>query len=139
LPREAQAPAGSPAAVKATAARARAALDALVAVVVAHQPSHIVIGLPLLLSGERGEAALAVDAFAAALRKRTDAPVELWDERFTSSLAEQSLREEGRTSGKRRGGGREKTRTVHVDKSRIDMRAALLLLQSWLDAHPEGP
>jgi RNase H-fold protein (predicted Holliday junction resolvase) len=64
-------------------------------------------------------------------------PVELWDERFTSTIAEQSLREEGASSGRRRGGGRERTRTVTVDKSRVDMRAALLLLQSWLDAHPE--
>jgi len=113
------------------------ALDAVAALVTAHAVTCVVLGLPLLLSGEHGEAAHAVEAFAAALRMRVSVPVELWDERFTSTIAEQSLREEGASSGRRRGGGRERTRTVNVDKSRVDMRAALLLLQSWLDAHPE--
>jgi putative Holliday junction resolvase len=113
------------------------ALEAVRALVEAHAVTCVVLGLPLLLSGEHGEAAHAVEAFAAALRTRVSVPVELWDERFTSAIAEQSLREEGATSGRRRGGGRERTRTVNVDKARVDMRAALLLLQSWLDAHPE--
>jgi putative Holliday junction resolvase len=107
---------------------------ALVALAVEHEASRIVLGLPLELSGARGEAARAVDVLGEELRKRTPLPVELWDERFTSALAEQSLREEGRSGTHRKGGGRERGRTV--DKSRIDQRAALLLLQSWLDAHP---
>ena len=101
------------------------------------EASRFVLGLPLELSGERGEAARAVDALADALKARTKLPVELWDERFTSALAEQSLREEGRSSSRRSGGGRERARAASSeDKARIDQRAALLLLQSWLDAHP---
>jgi putative Holliday junction resolvase len=113
------------------------ALRALASLAEAHEVGRIVLGLPLLLSGERGEAARAVDTFATALRARVSVPVELWDERFTSALAEQSLREEGATTGNRRGGGRERARATPLDKARVDRRAALLLLQSWLDAHPE--
>ena len=112
------------------------ALRAVKALAREHEVGCVVLGLPLLLSGEHGEAARAVEAFAAALRTCIDVPVELWDERFTSALAEQSLREEGTTSGNRRGGGRERARATPTDKARVDRRAALLLLQSWLDAHP---
>jgi len=109
---------------------------ALVALADEHDASPLVLGLPLELSGERGEAARAVQALADALGARTKRPVELWDERFTSALAEQSLREEGHGSSRRKGGGRERARSARSeDKARIDQRAALLLLQSWLDAH----
>jgi putative Holliday junction resolvase len=111
---------------------------ALTTLAVEHEAGRIVLGLPLELSGERGEAARAVDVLADTLRARVQIPVELWDERFTSALAEQSLREEGVRSGRRKGGGRERARAQSgEDKARIDQRAALLLLQSWLDAHPE--
>ena len=110
---------------------------ALVALAAEHEAARFVLGLPLELSGARGEAAQAVDRLAEALRARTGLPVELWDERFTSALAEQSLREEGRGSARRSGGGRDRARAARSeDKARIDQRAALLLLQSWLDAHP---
>jgi putative Holliday junction resolvase len=110
---------------------------ALVALADEHDASPIVLGLPLELSGERGAAAHAVQALADALHARTQRPVELWDERFTSALAEQSLRAEGHGSARRKGGGRERARSARSeDKARIDQRAALLLLQSWLDAHP---
>ncbi len=115
------------------------ALRAIVALAAEHEAGRIVLGLPLLLSGEKGEAALAVEAFAAALRAKVAIPVELWDERFTSALAEQSLREEGTTAGRRKGGGRERAHATQPDKARVDRRAALLLLQSWLDAHPGAP
>ncbi len=111
---------------------------ALAALAETHGVARIVIGLPLELSGERGESARAVDALAAALAPRTKVPVELWDERFTSALAEQSIRDEGRTLARRKGGGRERARARPEDKARVDQRAALLLLQSWLDAHPDA-
>jgi len=63
------------------------ALRDIVALAEEHAVSRIVLGLPLLLSGEKGEAARAVEAFADALRARVSAAVELWDERFTSALA----------------------------------------------------
>ena len=110
----------------------------LLKLIAEHEVSRIVLGLPLELSGAKGPAALAVEALADALKARTDVPIELWDERFTSALAEQSLREEGVRGSQRKGGGRERARSASAsDKARIDQRAAILLLQSWLDAHPE--
>ncbi len=99
--------------------------------------TRVVLGMPLELSGNEGEAAQKVRALAAALAERIAIPIETWDERFTSALAERSLRDEGgRGAGKRKGGGRGEARTRQEDKARVDQRAALLLLQSWLDAHP---
>jgi putative Holliday junction resolvase len=98
---------------------------------------RVVLGLPLELSGAEGDAAQRVRALAAELATRVAVPIETWDERFTSALAERSLRDEGgRGSGRRRGGGREQAKTQQAAKARVDQRAALLLLQSWLDAHP---
>ena len=116
----------------------RAAADAVAAAVTAHGIDRVVIGLPLELSGRAGEAAERVSELVAALAARPGAgvPVETWDERLTSAQAERSLREEGWSAGSRKGGGRERTRARQEDKARIDQRAALLLLQSWLDAHP---
>jgi putative Holliday junction resolvase len=64
-------------------------LDDLVALIREHEPSRVVVGLPLTLRGERGEQARRTDEFVQALRERVDVPVELYDERFTTSLAEQ--------------------------------------------------
>ena len=49
----------------------------------------MVVGLPLTLRGERGEQAQATEAFVDALRGRLSIPVETYDERFTTTLAEQ--------------------------------------------------
>lgn len=51
---------------------------------------QVVVGLPLTLRGERGEQARASEQFAARLRKRLDVPVVLFDERFTTDLAQQT-------------------------------------------------
>jgi putative pre-16S rRNA nuclease len=51
---------------------------------------RIVVGLPLTLSGEHGEQAAETGRFVEALRGVTDVPVELFDERFTTDLAQQS-------------------------------------------------
>lgn len=119
------------------------AVDAIVDAARVNGATRVVVGLPLELSGRSGESAQRVEALVTALKARllaTGVAVETWDERFTSALAERSLREEGRTTGRRRGGGRERTRARPEDKALVDQRAALLLLQSWLDAHPApGP
>jgi putative holliday junction resolvase len=51
---------------------------------------RVVVGLPLTLRGERGEQAQASERFAAALRGVVDVPVVLFDERFTTDLAQQT-------------------------------------------------
>ncbi|MFA6234779.1 MAG: Holliday junction resolvase RuvX [Bacteroidota bacterium] len=83
--------------------------------------ARIVIGLPLTLQGLEGEIAKKVHAFADQLGAATPLPVELLDERFTSSLAVQAIRDMGVGKKKRR------------DKGKIDEVAAAILLQGYLD------
>jgi len=70
----------------------RAATDTgfrrLLAVIGEEQPELVVVGMPLTLRGEHGEQARETQAFAERLRSELDVPVETYDERFTSVLAE---------------------------------------------------
>jgi putative Holliday junction resolvase len=54
------------------------------------QAERVVVGLPLTLRGERGEQARATERFAEALRGVLGVPVVLFDERFTTDLAQQT-------------------------------------------------
>jgi putative Holliday junction resolvase len=83
-----------------------------------HEVARIVVGLPLLMSGERGEAAQEAQRFADALAARTGVQVETYDERLTSALSERRLREVG-------------VRVGH-SKARVDQGAAVALLESYL-------
>lgn len=94
------------------------AVAQVLAVAKAEEAERIVVGWPLQLSGDRGRSALAAERFAGALRAACSLPVELLDERLTSSLAEQRLAESG---------GRRKR-----DKARIDQGAAMALLEDWM-------
>jgi putative Holliday junction resolvase len=87
-----------------------AGLDRLVAVVGEHDAELVLVGLPLTLRGERGEQARATEAFVESLRTRLAIPVETYDERFTTTLAQQT-------------GGR----------APEDAVAAAHLLQGWLE------
>jgi len=51
---------------------------------------RVVVGLPLTLRGTRGEQAAESERFAEVLRGVLDVPVELFDERFTTDLAQQT-------------------------------------------------
>lgn len=82
------------------------------------EADSVVVGLPLTLKGERGEAAIAAERFAARLREATGLDVALHDERLTSALAQRRMRERG-----------EKTRGR---KGRVDQGAAVVLLEGWL-------
>jgi putative holliday junction resolvase len=53
-------------------------------------PEQVVVGHPLTLRGDRGEQARATERFAATLRARLEVPVLLFDERFTTDLAQQT-------------------------------------------------
>jgi putative Holliday junction resolvase len=50
----------------------------------------VVVGLPLTMRGARGEQAAETERFAEALRGVLEVPVELFDERFTTDLAQQT-------------------------------------------------
>jgi putative Holliday junction resolvase len=88
----------------------------LVALLEAERPARVVVGLPLSLDGrEHGQARLA-RAFAVRLEEAVEVPVEVFDERFTSKLADQ------------RGGTAEH-----------DARAAATLLEDYLrTVHDQG-
>ena len=68
----------------------RANIDEIATIVREQGVEEVVVGHPLTLRGERGEQAKAAERFAKALRAAVDVPVVLFDERFTTDLAEQS-------------------------------------------------
>jgi putative holliday junction resolvase len=49
---------------------------------------RVVVGLPLTLQGERGEQARETQRFVEELERALDVPVESFDERFTTDLAD---------------------------------------------------
>jgi putative Holliday junction resolvase len=52
------------------------------------EPDRVVVGLPLTLRGERGEQVEETERFVESLRGVVGCPIELFDERFTSVLAD---------------------------------------------------
>lgn len=70
----------------------RAGTDAgfakLLAVIAAEEPELVVVGMPLTLRGDHGEQARVTQSFVDRLAAATDVPVETYDERFTSVLAD---------------------------------------------------
>ena len=66
-----------------------AGLERLVELIRAEQADRVVIGLPLTLRGERGGQAVETEQFVDTLRRALDVPVEAFDERYTTDLAEQ--------------------------------------------------
>jgi putative Holliday junction resolvase len=68
----------------------RANIDEIASLVREQEVEQVVVGHPLTLRGERGEQARATERFAKVLREALDVPVVLFDERFTTDLAEQS-------------------------------------------------
>lgn len=76
---------------------------------------RLVVGLPLTLAGEEGHQAARARGFAQRLGVRLDLPVELYDERLTTRMAEAA----GGTSDP-------------------DSRAAAYLLESYLAAGAAG-
>ena len=71
-------------------AAAEPGLERLAELVAEHEAELVVVGLPLTLKGEHGEQARETAAFVEALRGRLDVPVETEDERFTTTLAQQT-------------------------------------------------
>jgi putative holliday junction resolvase len=90
-----------------------AGADALDAVIAEHAPDVIVIGQPLLMSGEAGEQAHHASSFAGRLRSRVPARVVLVDERMSTAEAERRAREAGSATS-------------------IDSLAACVILEAWL-------
>lgn len=69
--------------------RTEAGLVRLVELIRSEAPERVVVGMPLTLRGERGDQAAETEEFVESLRGALDIPVEGFDERFTTDLAEQ--------------------------------------------------
>ena len=96
-------------------------LEAIAALVRAHDAERIVLGLPLDPEGERGRAAKSVEAFADRLRAVVGVPVELIDESFSTVEAEEVLLAADVSRARRR--------------EVVDKMAAAVILRRWLDAN----
>lgn len=85
-----------------------------------HGVTEAVVGNPLYMSGDQSPQAAKSQAFAEELRAEFGLTVHLWDERLTTAQAHRHLDEAGRATMGR--------------KEIIDQVAAVLILQSFLDA-----
>jgi len=89
-----------------------------------YSPETAVIGLPVNMDGTEGEQADAVRLFAKTFsRKFPDIRIVFQDERLTTAASERLLIEAGMRRSKRR--------------TKRDIIAATLILQTWLDKHKE--
>lgn len=79
-----------------------------------------VVGLPLMLSGKDSDMTLIVRKFAQILEEKSGKKVILWDERFTSKMAERDMREAMVKRKKR--------------SQKVDELAAVIILQSFLES-----
>ncbi len=94
------------------------------AIVADHEPDVLVVGRPRTLAGEDGPQATRVMEAGRDLARALGLPVEFADERLSSAEAKRILREQGLSERKMRG--------------KVDMLAASLFLQAWLDSRNGG-
>lgn len=70
----------------------------ILALISEHQPVHIYLGLPRLLSGESGTAVDKVRDFAALIAEITEVDISFVDERLSTVSAQRKLHEAGKNS-----------------------------------------
>lgn len=99
-------------------------LDAIARLAGEEGADALVVGLPLLESGEAGAQSQSVRAFAGRLARRVRLPIHWQDERYSSFEAGQRL---GPAGGSRR---RQRRRR----EEELDAMAASIILQAYLDA-----
>lgn len=103
-----------------SANKLRQTLARIEELIVENRVELIVLGYPKNMNNTTGERAQACEAFKEDLERRTALPVVLWDERMTTMESERILMA---------GGVRRENR-----KAVIDQMAAVLILQSYMDA-----
>jgi len=96
----------------------------LVRLVEDYEAELVLVGLPLSMDGSEGPQAAHVRHAAARLAGFLRIPIEFADERLSSAQASKAMQEGGATSRDQRG--------------RLDMVAASLFLQSYLDARKQS-
>lgn len=97
--------------------------EAIAEIVQREQVGCVVVGMPLNLKGEKAQKAQEVMEFMKQLQKNIDIEILTWDERFTSSLAHDTLLRMGTKKKERQ-----------TNKGRVDSMAAAIMLQSFLDS-----
>jgi putative Holliday junction resolvase len=83
-----------------------------------YEPTKVYVGLPLNLSGDHSESSAKAIAFSEFLRPLTSCPVELIDERLTTSTASAALAQAGLSAKDQR--------------KKIDSQSAVVILESGL-------
>ena len=86
-----------------------------------YDPEVVVLGLPVRTDGKRSEAAERISALIEDLRaKYPEREFTTWDERFTTTIAQQTLIQADISRRNR--------------KKSVDKIAAVLILEGWLEA-----
>lgn len=98
--------------------------EALGRLIAEWQPQRLVVGLPRRLDGGESDMTRAAARFARRLEGRFGLPVETVDERLSSRAAAAELADARRSGLKPR----------RVAAGDVDKGAAMVILQSWLDA-----
>jgi putative holliday junction resolvase len=104
---------------------------------------ELIIGLPISLDGKIHAQAERIMAFATELKAQIALPVTFWDERLSTVEAERLLTERGQSPRARRqdkggrGGQQSGQRRKRRAHQQIDALAAAVILQDYLDQHPE--
>jgi len=84
------------------------------------ETEQIIVGMPRNMDGSIGPQALKVEDFVAVLKKSVTVSVRTWDERLTTVMAEDKLREAGVS--------------VRDAKKKVDASAAAVMLQDYMDS-----
>lgn len=84
---------------------------------------RIIVGLPKQMNNQPSENMVRIEPFVNRLRKLVDIPVEYYDERFTSVLAQRAILESGMKKQVRRN-----------NKELIDEISATIILQSYMES-----
>lgn len=108
-----------------TIANSERSIRELVEIISRYEVTKVLIGLPLTLKGEHGGKAKEVREFSEKLQQLVAVPILHYDERFTSVMAQQTIREMGTSKKKRQN-----------NKGKVDEIAATILLQNFLDSVP---
>jgi putative Holliday junction resolvase len=99
-------------------------LDRLRQILREREVALVLVGLPRNMDGSYGPAAEKVREFVHVLRETVTVPIRTWDERLTTVQAHRLLAEAGKSARQR--------------KEIVDSMAAVVLLQSYLDAQGGG-
>ena len=98
--------------------KSRDFLNQISALIAEYEPIRIFVGLPMNMSGSKGESAEKAESFGQSLQSITDLPVVFVDERLSTVSAQKKLKEAGVS--------------MRDSKSVIDAMAAVAILEQGL-------